>query len=245
MSKETTLQNSPQSASKEFQFKNFKGKDAPDPSFQAAWPQLGGKKFSPQFEQHLKEMEAKILKQARERILVLEKEAYEKGFAQGEKDGLELGQKRIETMIGQLNNLLKEIERQRTDLYERYRREMVQLVLSIAKKVIHHEVNIQEDTIVLTLQEAFKYVVDQKKVVVRLNPIDYQFLLSHRERLPFAGEKMRGIEMVEDPTITRGSSLLETSFGAIDATVENQFDQIASLIWENIDHPNLPFSSAK
>jgi flagellar assembly protein FliH len=245
LSKEATPQNSSQKVSKEFQFKNFKGASDLGASFQVAFPQLGRKKFSPQFEQHLKEMEAKIFQQAKEKILILEKEAYEKGFTQGEKDGLELGQKRIETMIGQLNNVLRDIERQRIDLYNKYIKEMVQLVLSIAKKVLHREVNIQEDTIAFTLQEAFKYVLDQRKVFVHLNPVDYQFLLSHRERSPFSGEEMRRIQLVEDPAISRGSSLLETSFGDIDATLENQFDQIASLIWQEIEHSNPSFPSPK
>jgi len=235
----------PQSVIKEFQLRLFREEGNPNPSFQMAWPQLSAKKFSPQFEQHLKEIEAKVLQKAKERILVLEKEAYEKGFAQGEKNGLELGQKRIETMIHQLNNLLSEIERQRVDLYKKYEKEMVQLVFSIAKKVLHQEVNIQEDVVAFTLREAFKYVVDQKKVVVHLNPVDYQYLLSHRDRLPFSVEEMRGIKMIEDPAITRGSSLLETSFGDIDATIENQLDQIASLILQKIEQSGLPVPSPK
>lgn len=245
MSKETTLRHPSPRSSKEFQIKNFRVEGEPDPSFQAAWPQLDGKKFAPQFRPDLKEMEAKIFQQAKEKILAMEKEAYEKGFAQGEKNGLELGQKRIETMIGQLHNVIKDIESQRIDLYNKYIKEMIQLVLSIAKKVLHREVNIQEDTIAFTLQEAIKYVLDQKKVFVHLNPVDYQFLISHRERLPFAGEEMREIKLVEDPAITRGSSLLETSFGDVDATLENQFDQIASLIWQEIEHSNPALLSPK
>ena len=245
MSKGTTLKPPPQRASKEFHFKNFKGEKDPGSSFQAAFPPMGAKRFSPQFQQHLKEMETKVLQEAKERILVLEKEAYEKGFAQGEKDGLELGQKRSEMMIGQLKNLLSEIEHQRIDLYEKYRKEMVQLVLSISKKVLHREVSIHEDSIVFTLQEAFKYVVDQRKVVVHLHPADYQLLLSHRERLAFFTEEMRGIQFVKNPAITRGSSLLETPFGDIDATLENQFDQIASLIWQKIEDSKLEFPSPK
>jgi flagellar assembly protein FliH len=223
----------------------FKEEGKPNPSFQIPWPQKSAKKFSPQFGQHLKEIEAKALQQAKERILVLEKEAYEKGFEQGEKNGLELGQKRIETMVHQLNNLLTEIEGQRVDLYKNYAKEMVRLVLSIAKKVLHHEVNIREDVVAFTVREAFKYVVDQKKVVVHLNPMDYQYLLSHRDRLPFAVEETRGIKMIEDPAITRGSSLLETSFGDIDATIENQFDQIVSLVWEKMEQADLAVPSAK
>ena len=243
MSKETTPRHASPRSSKEFQIKNFRGEGQPDPSFQAAWPQLEGKKFAPQFRPDLKEMEAKIFQQAKEKILALEKEAYEKGFAQGEKNGLELGQKRIETMIHQLHNVIQDIEGQRVELYRKYVREMIQLVLSIAKKVLHREVNIQEDTIAFTLQEAIKHVFDQKKVFVHLNPVDYQFLISHRERLPFAGLEMREISLVEDPVISRGSSLLETSFGDVDATLENQFDQIASLIWQEIEHSNMSLPS--
>jgi flagellar assembly protein FliH len=230
---------------KEFQFQLLQEEGNPNPSFQMAWPQLSAKRFSPQFDQHLKEIEAKVLQQAKERILGLEKEGYEKGFAQGEKHGLELGQKRIETMIHQLNHLLTEIERQRVDLYKNYEKEMVQLVLSIAKKVLHHEVSIQEDIVAFAVREAFQYVVEQKKVVVHLNPVDYQYLLSHQDRLPFAVEEMRGIKMIEDPAITRGGSLLETSFGDVDATIENQFDQIASLIWQKIEQSGLPAPSPK
>jgi len=245
LSKETTFQNSSKKVAKEFQTKNFGGEGKLDSSFQMAWPQLGGKKFSPHFGPQLKEIEAKIFQQAKEKILMLEKEGYEKGFAQGEKNGLELGQKRIETMMGQLHSLLKDIERQRIDLYRQYTREMIQLVLSIAKKVLHREVNIQEDTIGFTLQEAIKFVLDRKEVRIHLNPVDFEFLLSHRERLPLAGEEMEEIQLVKDPAISRGSSLLETSFGNIDATLENQFDQIASLIWQEIEKSNPALLSSR
>ena len=245
MSKETTLRNSSQGGSKEFQVNKFKGKDELDPPFQAAWPLLRGKGFSPQFSPDLEKIEARTIQQAKEKILILEKEAYEKGFAEGEKNGLELGRKRMETMIGQFQNVIKDVERQRIDLYNKYTREMIQLVLSIAKKVLHHEANIREDTIAFTLQEAIKFVLDQKKVSVHLNPVDYQFLLSHRERLPFAVEEMGEIKLVEDPAITRGSSLLKTSFGDVDATLENQFDQIVSLIWQEIEHSNPALFSPK
>jgi flagellar biosynthesis/type III secretory pathway protein FliH len=56
---------------------------------------------------------------------------------------------------------------------------------------------------------------------------------------------MRGIKMIEDPAIVRGSSFLETSFGDVDATFESQFEQIASLIWQKIDPSGLPIPSTK
>jgi flagellar biosynthesis/type III secretory pathway protein FliH len=45
--------------------------------------------------------------------------------------------------------------------------------------------------------------------------------------------------MVVDPAISRGGCYLETSLGAIDATLETQLDQIASLIWEKVEKAGL------
>jgi flagellar assembly protein FliH len=187
----------------------------------------------------LKEVETKFLKQAKEKALFIEKEAYEKGFAQGEKDGLELGQRRLETTIQQFRNVFIEIERQRKDLYRAYEREMLQLVFSLSKRVLHRELQVHEDVIIAVLREAFQYVVDRKKVIVHLHPIDYQYLLTHPERVPFPLNDGGGVKVIEDPSMTRGGCFLETSFGQVDATIEGQFDEIVSLIWERMEQTGL------
>ena len=72
--------------------------------FELMWPQLQPKVYSSSFQQSMKEFEAKLLKQAKEKALFIEKESYERGFAQGEKDGLEMGGKRLEAILLQFNN---------------------------------------------------------------------------------------------------------------------------------------------
>lgn len=57
------------------------------PAYQMVWHPLEGKEYSSAFLPHIKELEAKLLKEAKEKALFLEKEAYEKGFAQGKKMG--------------------------------------------------------------------------------------------------------------------------------------------------------------
>lgn len=219
--------------SKKFTFGSFsQGTVHKDTHFGALWPQLQPKTYASSLDLYLKGLETKLLKQAREKALDIEKEAYEKGFAQGEKDGLELGQRRLEVIIQQVKNVLAEIERQREDLFRIFEKEMLQLVLSICKKVLHHELTLHEDVITLTLQKAFQYVVDRRKVIVHLNPVDCRHLLSHPEKFPFVLEEEGGVKVVEDHLITRGGCFLETSSGEMDGTIESQLDEIASLIWE-------------
>jgi flagellar assembly protein FliH len=204
-------------------------------TFEMMWPQLQPKVYSSSFQQSMKEFEAKALKQAKEKALFIEKEAYERGFAQGEKDGLEMGQKRLEAILLQFKNILLEIERQREDLYRTYEKEMLQLVLSLSKKILHREVSLHENIILTTLQEALQYLVDRKKVIIHLNPADYQYLLTHPESSPLALGDQGKVRVIEDHSITRGGCFLETPFGKIDATIESQFEEIVSLIWKHME----------
>lgn len=214
----------------------------PEPAYQMVWHSLGPKEYSSTFLEHLKETEARVLKQAKEKALYVEKEAYEKGFAQGEKDGLELGQKRIETVVQQMATLLQEIQNQGESLYKTYEREMLQLALSISKKILHHELQVNGEVITATLREVSKHIVDQRKIVIRVNPVDFQFLQTHAGSVLSAEKGGQGVEMIKDPSITRGGCVVETAFGSIDGTIETQFDQIVSLLWERFGELGQPSS---
>jgi flagellar assembly protein FliH len=221
--------------SKKFTLTPFTQKGEIGSAFQITWPQFESKTYTSSVPQLLKGLEEKALKQVREKAFLIEKEAYELGFAQGERDGLEFGQKRLETIIQPLKNLLAEVERQRRDLYKAHEREMVQLALSISNKVLHQELEGREKVITATLREAFQQVVDQRKVIFHLHPMDYQHLLDHPEEVPCILRDLETVRLIKDPAITRGGCLLETPFGEIDATLEAQFDQIVSRVWEHLE----------
>lgn len=211
-------------------------------SFEIVWSSLSPKADAFSFHPGLKELEARVLKEAREKVLLIEKEAYEKGFEQGEKDGRELGMKRVEMVIHQLRNVFLEIERQRKGFQQAYESGMLTLVLGIGKRIFRQEILFCKEVIITVLREAFQYVTDRGKTVVRLNPGDYQYLSAHPGQVPFSLNENDGVKMIEDPSITRGGCLLETSFGEVDATFESQFDEMVSLVRRQMDgaerHPD-------
>ncbi len=195
-----------------------------------AWPQLTprGERFS--FHPSLKDLETKVLKEVKERALLIEKEAYEKGFQQGEKDGKELGLKRLEKVVHQLENVLSEIERQKREVFQTYEREMVKLMLGIGRRLFRRTALFHEDAIVSVLRDALRYVTDRGEIVLRLHPADYQYLKTHSDQAPISMDEKDGLRIVQDPTLTRGGCLLSTSFGEIDATFESQFEALVSRI---------------
>ncbi len=199
---------------------------------QVLWPELTrNETLSPLFQQS-KAQESALLRAAKEKALFLEQQAYEKGFAQGEKDGLALGQKRLEAVIENAQRVVQHIESSREALYKQFERDMVQLVLSISKKILGHPAAVKEETILSTVRESFNRVLDQRKVTVRLHPGDYDVLVAHADRVPWPTSESARVKMMKDPTISRGGCYLETAFGDVDGTMEGQFEQIVSLVWK-------------
>ena len=202
-------------------------------AFQVRWPHLLSRENAQRVDQAAKEMEEKILKQARERALLIEREAYEKGFAQGEKDGLELGQKRLEAILDSFRKILEEMARLRLSLYQKHESEMVRLVFALTRKILRQDLPLPEGWVKETLQAAFQQVLDPRKAILHLNPKDYQYLLSHPEGLPFRqdGKEEGEVKVLADPSIARGGCFLETPFDNIDATLESQIEVLISSVW--------------
>ncbi|RPH87742.1 MAG: hypothetical protein EHM75_04635 [Desulfobacteraceae bacterium] len=73
--------------------------------------------FHPQVTRYMEEMQEQVYQELKKKAAQIEHEAYEKGFAQGEKDGQESGQKRLEVVIKQINALLSQIENQKKVLF--------------------------------------------------------------------------------------------------------------------------------
>lgn len=87
----------------------------------------------PAEEQRMQELE-RMLQEAQGRAEVMEREAYDKAYATGEKAGMALGAKRAEQSIEHLDRLLQQAEEQVRNLSNACN----DTVLDIAQKVIEH-----------------------------------------------------------------------------------------------------------
>jgi flagellar assembly protein FliH len=215
-------------------------------SFQTDSPSLPAPQGVFPFGQSMKELEGQILKEVKNQSLGIEKDAYEKGFAAGEKDGLELGFKRFEAVLQSFQKVLERIQECQKEFYRKHEREMVRFLLTLVSKILRQEIPHAEEVITATLREAFQYIEERSKVRVHLSPKDYEFLIAHPDRLPFSliAENPEGIKLVADSSLLRGGCFLETSFGNIDATLESQLNEVTTGIWQKIDsRENRPLES--
>ncbi len=154
-------------------------------------------------------------------LAALEREAFAKGYAQGERAGLEAGGKRAEAMLRRVAQTLTDLGSLRETLIQQTERQMVQLALTIARRIVYREVTLDPELIAAMAHVALKKLGTTSPATIRLNPADYTVVAHDGER--WAGMP---VKVVPDPAIARGGCLVESEFGRIDASIDRQFEEM-------------------
>ena len=168
-----------------------------------------------------------ILKDAHKKVALLEQEAYEKGFAQGEKDGLELGEKKAIKVIENIENLFIEIGNLKKEIIKQHEKEILELIFAIVKKILHDHVDIDEKTIKDIVVRALNVTTEKSEIVLKVNPEDFDFVERLRPEFLTKFKELKSITATSDPSITKGGCFLETPYGDVDATFETQLERIS------------------
>ncbi len=160
------------------------------------------------------------------KLALLEQEAYEKGFAQGQKDGELIGRKKYETLANRLAEILKNLEKDLSEHVLALEPQLLTLVKLMVEKLVLKEVNTDAQPIKASLREALKHVVEQTQIKIHLHPDDTEFLEEILAELREEFSKIKDFEIVPNPNLKRGGCLLETDFGLVDATLERRWQEI-------------------
>lgn len=105
-------------------------------------------------------------------------------------------------------------------------REATALAVEVAARVLRAELAARPERVADVVRGAIRRAADRSALVTRVNPRD---LAACRAAAPAIMEEMGGIarlDVVDDPRVSPGSCLLETSAGDVDATVESQLARI-------------------
>ena len=162
----------------------------------------------------------------------VEKMAYENGFRQGEKAGMEIAEHKMEAVMRRYADAILEINKLRSSLYVQVEREVVKLAVAVAKKIVHREIQVDRDIIQTLVRVALGHVAEKSSVTIHLNPTDYNYLLELRAEL--SQSEGRDIALLSDKSIERGGCLIQTDCGDIDARVQEEFREVEHAFFEGL-----------
>ena len=129
-------------------------------------------------------------------------------------------------MVESLQQALEQLQNIRSEIHAEIEREVTHLALSIAKKIVCHEVKTTQETVVCVAREALNRVNNPGKIKIKLNPDDLRFLEKTQSRFSDFMQNMDQVEFEAEASIQSGGCLIETDRGDIDARIEKKFQGI-------------------
>ncbi|MCC7123584.1 MAG: hypothetical protein IT178_01960 [Acidobacteria bacterium] len=153
----------------------------------------------------------------------IEKTAFLKGYQQGERAGLEAGAAKGEQILRRLASSLDELQTLRGELLRRTERQVVELAIAMARRVVHRELALDPDLLLAMARVALDRLADTASATIRLHPEDFASAVGRGQPSQTPG----GVRIVSDPTIARGGCLVQSDYGVIDVTADVQLDELA------------------
>lgn len=193
---------------------------------------------------------SRILTQAQgsvqeERAVILQS-ARAEGKQAGYEDGLEAGRREgMEQVLSEAlephralldeiaPNWAEQLERfseEREQLMEEARKEIISFGLELAQRIVQRVIQQEEGVCVDQVSEAIRLIGRPTQMRISVSPEDLPVLERALPGVLQAARLGDDVELIEDPTITRGGCVLSTPEGSIDATIETQLDRIADTL---------------
>jgi flagellar assembly protein FliH len=113
----------------------------------------------------------------------IQRQAYEEGFAMGEKAGFAEGEQKALMLVERLENTIKEFTDFKDNMVERLEPRVVNLATLISKKIIIEEINTRPEIIVTMVKESLKRLQRLGTITIKINPALNDLFMKNKAKL--------------------------------------------------------------
>lgn len=174
------------------------------------------------------------LQRSQRTVAKIEQEAYEKGFAQGEKDGFALGEKKSLKVIEHMEHLLEQLAGLQEHIVKRDEKEIVEVLFAVAEKIVQHQVQVDETVVKASVMEALALAAERREICFSVHPDDYDYVETLRPELFARLKDLKTATVSADPSILRGGCFLETVYGDVDARMEKRLENVYQALMQTL-----------
>lgn len=157
-----------------------------------------------------------------EAYLLRHKEECDLAFRQGEAAGRKSALAELEEKLKSLSRAIENAASHKARLRDQAEHDVVSLALAVARRVLHREIQVDEQAILGLVKAAFQNASLREVTHVRIHP---QFVPVVQNLLQSMGAPI-SIQLSGDASLELGGVILETARGSLDASVDTQLDEI-------------------
>ncbi|MFC4023152.1 flagellar assembly protein FliH [Oceanobacillus longus] len=154
------------------------------------------------------------------------RDAKQEGYAAGFDKGKIDGHSEYRDKLQQANLIIDATTNDYHATIEKSDEAILQLAVSIAAKILNHQISATSSSFMEIVKRAIKEIKDQSVVTINLHPTNFDFVMQHKEELRRSLEKDTKLSIYIDERLAENACLIEHPFGQIDASVDTQLIKI-------------------
>ena len=160
------------------------------------------------------------------------KEGYDDGFNKGREEGFKEGELEVTRLIDRMHVIINKTLDRREVILSETEQQIVDLVLLMTRKVVKVISENQRNVVVSNIVHALRKMKGRGDVTIHVNLADLALTTEHTKNFLSAAENVNNITVVEDSTVDPGGCVIDTDFGAIDARIASQLNELEQKILE-------------
>jgi flagellar assembly protein FliH len=156
---------------------------------------------------------------------------YNEGYEAGIAAGHAAAEEQMAELLGRLTQLVGNVHESHAGFFRAAERQVVDLALQIAQKVVEKEVENMPDLAVGVIRSALEEMDARTAVRVRVSPDDEELLRRRWTQAVPSGISPDKIEIQADDRVKSGGAVIETTQGQVDAQLDTKLAQLGNALW--------------
>lgn len=153
-------------------------------------------------------------------------EGVEEGRADGREEARAEAAPRLDALAQSLEQAVERVDAAHEQAMREARRDVLDLALAIGERVAKRAVELDEDAALKQVEAALEVLLRATDLAIQVHPDDAASVEEALPSLKTRLDRSARMRVEPDPSLTRGSAIVRTSGGEIDATVEGQIARI-------------------
>jgi flagellar assembly protein FliH len=177
-----------------------------------------------------RDMPARMLAQATAEADQIRELARAEGHAEGLAAGREDSLAEVSTALAALGGALGAVNELRLEVASSVEHDAIELALALAAKILAGALQARPELVVEVVQGALRRLSDRRRITVVVNPGDLDTVTPALGDLHGHASGIEHYDLQVDPRVTRGSAIVRTAEGEVDASVETQLERAREVV---------------
>jgi len=183
----------------------------------------------------------KIIQQAQLSAERIKQSAYQEAFEQGKAAGYEAGyqdgmakaKEEASTLRAQAFEVLAQAEEIRKQTLEAMEREIIDLAVEIAEKLLSAQLKLDPSVVLQVAKEALLLVANRLDIIIYVNPLEFEVVESKKNELLSILPARAQLRVIADQSVSPGGCRIETAHSQVDATLEARRAELLKALYAN------------